>query len=100
MSTEKIEFDWMEKAACKGHPRDWWFPEFPLRKEQITTMRRAIEICSGCSVKTDCLDHSLSWEQFGIWGGMTERHRATERRVRNVNLRAPSDIIGFPKRKR
>lgn len=98
MTESKIDFDWMESAACKGKPRDWWFPEFPIQKENLATMREAIAICSECPVKEDCLSHSLAWEQFGIWGGMTERRRMAERRIRGVRLRAPSDIIGFPKR--
>jgi len=100
MSEDKIDFDWMESAACKGRPRDWWFPEFPMQKEQVDSMRKAIEICNYCVVKTECLDHSLAWEQFGIWGGMTERRRMAERRLRGVRLRSPSDIIGFPRRTR
>ena len=100
MNEEKINFDWMDKAACKGRPRDWWFPDFPMKKDQVESMKKAIEICSSCEVNKACLDHSLTWEQFGIWGGMTERRRMAERRIRNIHLRAPSDIIGFPKRKR
>ena len=59
-------FEWMTEAACRPYVvtgDDYWFdgPE-----------SRAIEICSGCSVKKQCIDHasSMSRIRYGIWGGL------------------------------
>lgn len=77
--------DWMEYAACRGLPPDWWFPD---------ESERALgkPICMGCPVKDDCLDHALAErEYYGIWGGLgrherrqvaLERHIATPARPR------------------
>lgn len=89
METQRPIYDWVEDAACKGQPRDWWFPEHPPTKKSVLEMRSAIAICNKCPVKENCLEHSLHWEHFGIWGGLTERRRMALRRLRGIKVRSP-----------
>lgn len=36
----------------------------------------AKQVCTGCPVRIDCLVEALdNHEQWGVWGGMTERER-------------------------
>lgn len=70
---------WMEFAACKGLVTDLWFPE-PL---QSASYARAV--CSGCTVRTQCLLYSLDEGiTFGVWGGVGERERRSHRRMRRA----------------
>ena len=84
-------------GSCIGKPTEWWFP---LIGETDTSghhrgwssalnesTKRALEVCSTCPVKLDCLSYSLEWEPFGIWGGMTEGQRMRLRRTMKVQSR-------------
>jgi len=65
--------DWRVSAACRGHPdADLFFaPQTPLN------VARALEICHGCPVQTDCAREALDGHvEHGIWGGLTEDDRA------------------------
>lgn len=91
---------WRESAACKGKPSDWWFPDWPVRREQRSTINAAVAICHQCSVQEECLNYSLEWEQAGIWGGMVERRRAALRREKGIILRSTVDVVFPVKRQR
>jgi WhiB family redox-sensing transcriptional regulator len=43
-------------------------------------------ICSGCSVRQQCLEWAVRHEAHGLWGGMTPRERMLIRRKRNIIL--------------
>lgn len=60
---------WSEQGACRTIAPDTLFV-------QGHEQHRAKSICLGCNVRTECLAHALdNREEFGIWGGMTERER-------------------------
>jgi WhiB family redox-sensing transcriptional regulator len=62
--------DWQAFAACRGSDRDVFFPS---RGEAIG---EAVAICQGCPVRAECLEYALiNNEQFGVWGGLSERQR-------------------------
>lgn len=63
-----------------------WFPMSGTSWEERKIIRMAIDICQTCDVREECLDHSLRWEQQGIWGGKTQREREAIRRHRNIAL--------------
>ena len=66
---------WREFAACVGKDPDLFFP----RRGGATEPAR--QVCAGCPVKADCLDHALKHrETFGIWGETSERERRKLRR--------------------
>lgn len=87
-----------EDGACKGHPTDWWFPlQKTGRSAEVAAIKlntlQAKSICVSCSQKKECLDYSLEWEPWGIWGGMTEQERAEIRWKEKVNLGREGRII-------
>ena len=64
---------WREDAACQHHDPRLWFPEVTGPN---TSQTQALRICSGCTVRTDCLAHATAFpERHGIWGGATESER-------------------------
>jgi WhiB family redox-sensing transcriptional regulator len=74
---------WIELAACRGLDAALFFP---TRGEWT---RAAREVCGGCPVRAECLEHALdAGEKFGIWGGKTERQRRAMRRARQRAGRA------------
>lgn len=73
------EFDrWRAKAACRN---DRGVPFYPPSHHERRPERRARElaakeICSGCPVRTSCLEHALAHdERYGVWGGLTDAER-------------------------
>jgi WhiB family redox-sensing transcriptional regulator len=72
-----IDGEWFDDAACAGMDTTIFFPE------RGQTSRKAKQVCYSCPVREDCLEEALARrEMFGIWGGMSEKERATERRLR------------------
>jgi len=70
---------WQAKANCMGVDPDLFFPE------RGDSTREAKEVCRGCVVRDDCLEHALAnGEKFGIWGGLSERERRRVRRSRTI----------------
>ncbi|WP_435260537.1 WhiB family transcriptional regulator [Streptomyces sp. 1222.5] len=64
-----MDIHWGARAACGSRNPEELFVEG-------TAQRRAVSICAGCAVRTECLAHALDNRiRFGVWGGMTERDR-------------------------
>ena len=69
---------WRERAACKGMDPAIWYPTMG------GSNKRAKEVCDACPVKSECGEAALARrEDFGIWGGMSERERRRILRRRN-----------------
>ena len=81
--------DWQHAAACRGTDPELFFA--PDTERVAARKRResaAKAICSGCIVRTACLEWRLdSPDQHdgGIWGMANEDERA---RIRRLRLRA------------
>lgn len=79
--------DWMQEAACKGLPADWFFPtnkRLPLEGEHATySDKQAKNVCKKCPVQEQCLDYALSEDiDLGIWAGMGNRERKRQKAAR------------------
>lgn len=93
-------------GLCNGHPTEWWFPIANNRdtgeKRKIARegMVNALKLCNACPERIECLEYSLEWEPFGIWGGLPERERAKLRRRRGLSIlrQTPVDVLGQAKR--
>ena len=60
---------WASKARCRGTDPDALFVRGAKQRE-------AAVICRRCPVITECGAKALdNREEFGVWGGMTERQR-------------------------
>lgn len=67
---EDEEEGWQERALCAQTDPEAFFPE------KGGSTREAKKICTGCEVKTECLEYAMANdERFGIWGGLSERER-------------------------
>lgn len=81
-----LDRSWMPRGACVGTDPDLFFPGQGSDANQV---RMTKAICAGCPVRSECLEYSLAAnEQFGIWGGYSDRERrrlrkqwVTERRA-------------------
>lgn len=70
---------WQEFAECVNYAGRVDF--FPARGESV---RDAKEVCSACTVRSECLDFALRLKvAHGVWGGLSERERRTLRRERH-----------------
>lgn len=64
--------DWRVDAACLTFSSEWWFPD----SQGAGVYRAAKRICADCPVKQECLTVALeNHEQYGLWGGLSERER-------------------------
>jgi WhiB family transcriptional regulator, redox-sensing transcriptional regulator len=55
-----------------------FYPPMRTEKKAARAAReqRAKQVCSGCAVRDECLDHALrSGERYGVWGGLTDAER-------------------------
>lgn len=61
---------WQRDALCSQTDPEAFFPE------KGGSTRDVKRICADCDVRDKCLDYALgNDEQFGIWGGLSERER-------------------------
>ena len=64
------EEPWRLDALCAETDPEAFFPE------KGGSTREAKRVCSGCTVRDECLEFALANdERFGIWGGLSERER-------------------------
>ena len=61
---------WRLDALCAETDPEAFFPE------KGGSTREAKRVCTGCDVRSECLEFALANdERFGIWGGLSERER-------------------------
>ncbi|HEX2050958.1 MAG TPA: WhiB family transcriptional regulator [Actinomycetota bacterium] len=69
--------DWQTNARCAEVDPEIFFPE------RGGSSKAARAVCNECTVRMQCLEYALNnKEQFGIWGGTSERERRKLRRER------------------
>lgn len=72
---------WREHAACAGEDTSLFFPWDGERGHAAERREaKAKEICSGCTVRPECLAWAEDHRERGLWGGLTEDERASERK--------------------
>jgi len=70
---------WVADAGCVGEEPAVFFAQSGPKLEA------AKEICAGCPVRTDCLEHALEERyEYGTWAGMTGRERRALIREREL----------------
>lgn len=74
------DITWMTRAACRGYPLDWWFPN-KLWGDQERKFERAETMvakafCEACPVAVECLAWAIrNKDQDGIFGGLDPKER-------------------------
>ncbi|HEX2051410.1 MAG TPA: WhiB family transcriptional regulator [Actinomycetota bacterium] len=89
--TETSErLDWQDVAACREYDNVLFFGEegeSELEKQARET--RAKAVCQRCPVSEPCLEFAMETNQkYGIWGGLTDKERASLKRRRARARRA------------
>jgi WhiB family transcriptional regulator, redox-sensing transcriptional regulator len=68
-SAAEARIAWVSKALCRSTDPDELFV-------RGAAQRKAVVICRHCPVIAECGADALdNGEEFGVWGGMTERQR-------------------------
>ena len=81
-----------ERASCVGTDPEAFFPsvgEDRVSEQVIHVVRR---ICGSCEIQAECYSYGLR-EPFGIWGGVTAKHRQSERRRMGLTVREVPTVV-------
>ena len=83
--------EWQEDAACREYDNVLFFGPDPGESELEKQHRemQAKAVCKTCPVRESCLEFAVETNQkYGIWGGMTDKERASLKRRRARARRA------------
>ena len=83
--------EWQEQAACRGYDNLLFFgpDQGESELEKQSREARAKAICQRCPVAEPCLEFAMETNQkYGIWGGLTDKERASLKRRRARARRA------------
>jgi WhiB family transcriptional regulator, redox-sensing transcriptional regulator len=75
------------KPACEGEDVEIFFVE-PSEPDYRRATTEAKEFCKRCPYVAECFEWALKNNEMGVWGGTTERERASMKRkgVRPWNI--------------
>jgi len=86
---------WWRLAACRSADPDLFFP-VSAAGPALEQAMAAKAICAGCPVRRECLTYAtITRQQHGIWGGMTEEERHAAFRRPHI-VRTPATVTQFP----
>jgi WhiB family redox-sensing transcriptional regulator len=77
VEAEAIDGDrsWRGMAACLAYDPELFYPVAGAM--DTPAARRAVQICTGCPVRRECLAEALARrERHGIWGGTSPEQRS------------------------
>ena len=80
---------WMQKANCRGQTHHM----FPQHHKDITYIQTAKQICSTCTVQTQCLNYALQHptaDMHGVWAGHTPRQLAAKQKQLGIKPTKPT----------
>lgn len=80
-ASQETDTRWSEQAKCAQIGGDLWFTDDDYAS--TAKLRRAVKICSECSVAALCLEAGME-ERYGVWGGFTAQQRARMRKARET----------------
>ncbi len=82
--------DWQDSSACKEYDNVMFFgEEGESELEKQAREARAKAVCQRCPVSEPCLEFAMETNQkYGIWGGLTDKERASLKRRRARARRA------------
>lgn len=74
--------DWWPERACAAVPTRLFFPDSGS-SDPFGDTQLAKAVCAGCPVRGHCLDDAIDRrDDFGIYGGLTEKERRPIARAR------------------
>lgn len=67
------ELEWQIGGICRNMDPEFFFPEGKAMSNQARVAKR---ICLECPIMRECRNWALSrGEEFGVWGGLSEKDR-------------------------
>ena len=72
------DISWHTQAACRpgtGVDISGFFATTRQIQKDPGLVKRTLAVCDGCPVREACLQAAISGNEYGIWGGKTERSR-------------------------
>lgn len=88
------DVSWQDKAGCKGHPAEFFFPDTKADK-------RAYKICMYCEVAKQCFNYALANnEEYGVWGGVNFQvnTKPASKRISNIMVKHAKFMVEYEKR--
>ena len=83
---------WRQDAECRDLDPNLFFP-VGVTGAAVDQIAAAKGICSGCPVRSECLDFAITTNQeFGVWGGTSEDERRVLRRQWRARMRAQKTL--------
>jgi len=67
------------KPACRGEDVELFFAE-PSEPDYKDSTEQAKTFCKTCPYVAECLEWAFKNNEMGVWGGTTERERASMKR--------------------
>jgi len=67
---------WRDRGLCLQVDPDAFFPA------SGHSAVPAKQVCARCEVRAECLEWALTHDEWGVWGGLSERERRPLRRQR------------------
>lgn len=74
------DLEWKRYGNCAGKQTNIWYPD------NAAGLIAPRAICEDCPVTSECLDHALRHEKYGVWAGTSERQREELRRRRHITV--------------
>ena len=75
---------WRARAACRAIDTDIFFPAGDTGPA-ARKIQQAKAVCRTCPVQEECLAFAMAfYQEYGIWGGLTEDERRALRRRNRV----------------
>lgn len=84
------EISWMDHPGVKcKRLTEFFYPNTPSSEVALAKAAcNGVEFGSVCPMREQCLQHAINYhEDFGVWGGMSERDRRKIHRMRNKRKR-------------
>jgi len=73
-------YEWQDQGLCRRMPGELFFDSEVARGAQRARREAAAKrVCMHCPVLTQCRQHALAAEDYGVWGGLTSSERAVLR---------------------
>ena len=83
------DWAWQDRAQCRGEDEGLFIPpDNEHKRARDAREKRATRVCGFCPVRLQCLDGAMERREVGIWGGLNDEQRASERRRRTRQSRA------------
>lgn len=80
-----IDYRWQQDAACKSMHKS----EFYVSRGR-KVIPEVVDACAACPVNDQCLEHALTYEDYGYWAGTNPVQRRSMRRQLRITLKSVS----------